>query len=501
MRRLAIPTIAALLLTLAPQPANAGGHDDARRLREAVTVNGVLEHLRALQKIADRNDGTRASGTPGFTASAGYVKDKLRRAGYQVTEQVFTFPFYKELAPAVLERVSPAGPAYETVTFDFSGTGDVTGQVVPALNNVLPPTEAPSSTAGCAAADFAPASAAAPQVALVQRGGCDFVVKAKNAKAAGYDAVIIFNEGQEGRQVLFQGTLGEPFDLPVVGLSFADGSALATAAAAGTVSVHVKTSTFIDPTAKTSNIVADARGGDPNRVLVVGAHLDSVIDGPGINDNGSGSATILEIAEQIAKLKLSTRQKLRFTFWGAEELGLLGSEHYVAQLTDAQRAAIFANLNFDMVGSPNYVRFVYDGDGSDTGTAGPAGSGELESVFTSYFASKGLASSPTEFNGRSDYGPFIAVGIPAGGLFSGAEGVKTAEEAAVYGGTAGEPYDSCYHEACDDITNLSKPALSELGDAAAHGVLTVARSKAVFTPAAAAPAAAPAEHAGSHAVR
>ncbi|BBH71081.1 aminopeptidase [Actinoplanes sp. OR16] len=505
MRRSAIPAIATLLVTLAAAPATAGGHghghhpESSKRLREAVTVSGVRDHLKAFQKIADQNDGTRASGTAGFNASAAYVKKALKRAGYQVTEQKFVFPFFKELAPAQLTRVSPAGPAYETHTFDFSGSGDVTGQVVPALNNVLPPTPEPSSTAGCAAADFAPASATAPQIALVQRGGCNFIVKAQNAKAAGYDAVIVFNEGQPGRDELLTGTLGEPFDLPVVGLSFADGSALAAAASAGVVTVRAVTSTFIDPNATTSNIIADGRGGDPNRVLVVGAHLDSVVTGAGINDNGSGSATILEIAEQISRLHVKTNQKLRFAFWGAEEAGLLGSEHYVASLDATQQAKIYANLNFDMVGSPNYVRFVYDGDGSDTGTAGPDGSGAIESVFTDYFASQGLASDPTAFDGRSDYGPFIAVGIPAGGLFSGAEGVKTEEQAAEYGGTAGEPYDPCYHEACDDITNLSNRSLSELGDAAAHAVFTVGRLKGdLASPATPATAGSAASSGGAH---
>ncbi|MFC7531084.1 M20/M25/M40 family metallo-hydrolase [Actinoplanes sp. GCM10030250] len=506
LRKLAIPVVATLLVTLVPGSATAGGHghgsNDSKRLREAVTVHGVLDHLRAFQKISDRNGGTRASGTPGYEASAAYVKSALRKAGYRVTEQKFTFPFYRELAPAQLTRVSPAGPAYATHTFDYSGTGDVTGQVVPALNNVLPPTPAPSSLAGCAPADFAPASATAPQIALVQRGGCDFAVKAQNAQAAGYDAVIIFNEGQPGRDELLEGTLGGPFTIPVVGLDFADGSALDAAAEAGTVTVRVQTSTENRAGATTSNIIADSRGGDPNRVLVVGAHLDSVAKGPGINDNGSGSATILEIAEQVAKLKIKPRQQLRFAFWGAEEAGLLGSEHYVAQLSAAQQKTIFANLNFDMVGSPNYVRFVYDGDGSSTGTEGPAGSGEIEKVFTDYFAGKGMASDPTAFDGRSDYGPFIAVGIPAGGLFSGAEGVKTPEQVVKYGGTAGAAYDPCYHQACDDLSNLSKRSLSELGDAAAHGVYEFARTKASFpapAPAVAKMAARPA-FSGAHAI-
>lgn len=135
-----------------------------------------------------------------------------------------------------------------------------------------------------------------------------------------------------------------------------------------------------------------------------------------------------------------------------------------------------------MVGSPNYVRFVYDCDGSDTPLAGPPGSAEIESIFTEYFAGKGLASEPTEFSGRSDYGPFIAVGIPAGGLFTGAEGIKTPEQAAIYGGTAGVAYDKCYHQACDTVNNLSTKALGEMGDAVAHSVMTLARTKTGFFP-------------------
>jgi len=272
------------------------------------------------------------------------------------------------------------------------------------------------------------------------------------------------------------------------------------------LTVHVFTSTEVVPDTTTTNVIADSPGGDPNKVIVVGAHLDSVVAGPGINDNGSGTSTILEIAVQMSKLKINPRQKVRFAFWGAEENNLLGSEHYVNNLSDANLNRIYANLNFDMLGSPNYVRFVYDGDGSDTPTAGPPGSAQIEDIFTSYFDSQGLASEPTAFDGRSDYGPFIEAGIPAGGLFSGAEGVKTPEQAAVYGGTAGEPYDACYHEACDDITNLSTQALAELGDAAAHAVLTLARTRSGFFPdgsrvARTAVAKADLSHQGSHAVR
>ncbi len=481
MRKLFAPLVAATLVLTIVGPASAVDDIDSTKLRQAVTVGGILAHERVFQRIANQNDGTRASGTPGFDASAAYVKDTLKKAGYKVTEQTFTFPFFRELAPAELEQLAPTPTVYETGTFDFSGSGDITGQLVPTNDIVIPPTPAPSSTSGCEATDFPPAGPE-PQVALIQRGTCFFEDKAKNAQDAGYDAAIIFNEGQPGRDELFIGTLGSPVNIPVVGLSFADASALYAQTQAGPVTVRVFTSTEVNLNATTSNIIADSKGGDADKVVVVGAHLDSVVPGPGINDNGSGSSTILEVAEEMAELKIKPRQKVRFAFWGAEESGLLGSEHYVNTLSDADLAKIFANLNFDMLGSPNYVRFVYDGDGSDTPDPGPPGSAEIEQMFNDYFVSQGLATDPTAFDGRSDYGPFIAVGIPAGGLFSGAEGIKTAAQATVYGGTAGEPYDACYHQACDTINNVDTDALFELGDAVAHAVLTLARTKTGFFP-------------------
>ncbi len=481
MRKLlVVPVATTLLLTLAAAPAQAIDELNSKRLRDAVTVNGILGHERVFQRIANANGGTRASGTPGYAASANYVKDTLRNAGYDVTEQEFTFPFFRTLAPATLQQTAPATTTYTTDTFEYSGSGDVTGEVVP-IDLVIPATPTPSSTSGCEATDF-PAAGTTPAVALIQRGACDFSVKVENAVAAGYDAVIIFNEGQPGREELFVGTLGRPFTVPVVALSYAEAVQLYTADQASPVTVRVTTRTETDLAAKTTNVFAETPGGDPDKVIVVGGHLDSVVEGPGINDNGSGTAALLEIAKQMTRLGITPRQKVRFAFWGAEESGLLGSEHYVASLTDAELTTIYANLNFDMLGSPNYVRFVYDGDGDPTGIQGPPGSAEIEDIFTSYFESQGLASEPTEFSGRSDYGPFIAAGIPAGGLFSGAEGVKTPEQAAIYGGTAGEPYDPCYHQACDDITNLNTNALSELSDAAAHAVLTLARSRSGLFP-------------------
>ncbi len=278
---------------------------------------------------------------------------------------------------------------------------------------------------------------------------------------------------------MLNGTLGGPIDggedFPVLGLDFATGQDLADPEGT-TANVVTDTS---NEEATTYNIIADTRKGDPTNVVIAGAHLDSVEAGPGINDNGSGSATILEVAEQLAKQKKLTNQ-VRFAWWGAEEAGLVGSTEYAYDLADNNPEAvedIAAYLNFDMVGSPNYVRFVYDGDNStDEGVEGPDGSAQLEQLFTRYFDSQGLASEPTAFDGRSDYGPFLDIGVPAGGLFTGAEDVKTEEQAATYGGVAGEPYDACYHLACDTIDNVNSQALDEMSDAVAHAVYVLSQS-------------------------
>lgn len=469
-------------------PAQAKQHPtapkgQANQLVKAVTVNGILQHLRAFQNIANKNGGNRASGLPGHEASVNYVANKLTAAGYKVTKQPFTFPFFQELSPTVL---TVNGEEVDNSVFTYSGSGSVTGAIVPIDLQIPPGAEPNSSTSGCEASDF-PAAPAGTTIALVQRGTCSFEIKADNAAAAGYDAVIVMNEGQPGRTEPVAGTLGVPKDIPVTGVSFEDGAAIA---ASPSPSGTLTTETESDPNRTTWNVIADLPAKDlkkiPNRdqVVVVGAHLDSVPEGPGINDNGSGSAGILEIAEQLQETKLDRKlqRPVRFAFWGAEELGLLGAEHYVANLDDEGLAEIYANLNFDMIGSPNYARFVYDGNGDADGVpggedSGPVGSAEIEQIFTGYFDSKDLASEPTAFDGRSDYGPFIAAGIPAGGLFTGAEGVKTPEQVALYGGTAGVAYDPCYHQACDTMSNISSQALYEMGDAAAFAVATLGLSK------------------------
>ncbi|GAA2908673.1 aminopeptidase PaaP [Streptosporangium fragile] len=434
----------------------------AEAFRKSIKVPAVRRHLLRLQRIADDHGGIRASGTPGFDASAAYVAGLLRAAGYRVTLQEFEFPFFRDVDPPVLERVAPAARTYERGkdfrTMTYSGSGDVTAPVQ-GVDLALPPSPAPSSTSGCEASDFAGFTRG--NIALIQRGTCSFQVKAELAQAAGAAGVILFNEGQAGegpddRRVLLNGTLGAPtVDIPVVGTTFAVGEELAAAGTTATLT----TKTESDPHRRTRNVLAESRWGDPERVVMLGAHLDSVTDGPGINDNGSGTAGVLETA--LGASVLPTRNRLRFAFWGAEELGLLGSQHYVSTLPAAERAKIKLYLNFDMIASPNHIFGIYDGDDSDRvgAPAGPPGSDRIEKLFESYFTALDLPYKGTDFTGRSDYGPFIQAGIPAGGLFTGAEGIKTEEEAAAFGGEAGVAYDKCYHQRCDTIANVNDRAL------------------------------------------
>lgn len=447
----------------------------SEKLRQAVTPGGILVHELRFQGIADRNDNTRASGTGGYDESADYVAGQLRAAGYDVTVQQFSFRLFTENRPSELAQTSPTPTPYVNgqnfATMEYSGSGNVTATVQAVDTDAQP--NPGTSTSGCETADFGGFTGG--NIALMQRGTCPFAQKAENAENAGAAAALIFNRGTGADTGVINGTLGADSDvaIPALGLDYQTGRDLADP---NTTTARVFTDTKTE-TKETSNVLADTPKGKPDDTVIVGAHLDSVAEGPGINDNGSGTSTILETAIQMSKLKIKPRNQVRFAFWGAEESGLIGSTYYVNTLPDEEFNNIALNLNFDMVGSPNYVRFVYDGDASDTPSAGSPGSAEIERTFNSYFASQGLQTDPTAFDGRSDYRPFILAGIPAGGLFTGAEGTKTARQATIYGGTAGVAYDPCYHQACDDMTNLNVDALDEMSDAAAHATLTYANAK------------------------
>ena len=407
MRRLLISavtmTVAALLLV----PAAFAAPDDVNteRLRNGVTTSGILNHMRALQRVGNANDGNRAANTTGYEASLDYVERRMNRAGYETERVPFDFAEWTQNAPATLQ-VGTTVYTEDTdyVVAQFSGSGNVTGPIVPIDYTGMPPT-AGASTSGCELTDF-PANPAPNSIALVQRGTCVFVDKIANAVEAGYAAVLIANDGFPDRIEPIEIGANPFTPIPAAMTSSTVGLALLNPAG--------QTATFsVDATTTESvqhNLIADTPTGNPERTTVVGAHLDSVEEGPGINDNGSGTGTILEIAEEIAELPRNPRNRIRFAWWGAEEAGLVGSTAYVADLLESGDIDdIEANLNFDMFASPNFVRFVYDGDNStDEGEAGPPGSAEIEQVFLDHFESAGLETTPTAFDGRSDYGPFIA---------------------------------------------------------------------------------------------
>ncbi|MFI5621303.1 M28 family metallopeptidase [Streptomyces sp. NPDC051567] len=226
--------------------------------------------------------------------------------------------------------------------------------------------------------------------------------------------------------------------------------------------------TFTTSGATGYNLIADWPGGDPNVVLMSGAHLDSVTSGAGINDNASGSAAVLEAALAVSRAGLQPTKHLRFGWWGAEELGLVGSRYYVNNLPAAERAKFSGYLNFDMIGSPNPGYFVYDDDPT------------IEQTFKNYYAGLGVPTEiETEGDGRSDHAPFKNVGIPVGGLFSGADYLKTAAQAQKWGGTSGQAFDRCYHSACDSLANINDTALDRNADAIAYAIWNLGASTPV----------------------
>jgi Zn-dependent M28 family amino/carboxypeptidase len=499
--------LAGAILALGVAPASAAAHPSKHRhhhhkhksdaaktskeLRKEITSRRMLEHAEAFQMIADENGGNRASGFQGYGASVQYVLTRLRDAGYRPTTQVFDFVTFEETADPVLREVSPNPKTYtpgtEFLTMNYSASGDTGEAPVTAVDLTLSPDPAQRvSTSGCQPEDFA--TFPEGHIALMQRGSCPFAQKVTNAQAEGAVGAIIFNSGTPGNEGVIAGTLGETaqdgqptppdVEIPAVGISYAEGDRLSKEA--GLVAQIVVEAE--SDQRKSTNILADTRSGNPNNVTIVGSHLDSVVEGPGINDNGSGSAFNLELAIRMAKERIRTENRVRFAFWGAEESGLVGATRYVAAISDEEFAKIAANLNFDMLASPNHGKFVYDGNFSHTPPPATApnvnpGAAYIESVFLKYFNSVGISPDPSAFDGRSDYKPFQDNGIAAGGLFSGAEVAKSAAQAAKWGGTAGLAFDPNYHQAGDDIDNLDLRGWEQLADGGAHTLATLAEDR------------------------
>ena len=464
--------IAAAPATAAPAQngCDSRTNNTQQKLLECVRLDGVVEHMEEFQAIADANGGTRADQTPGYQASVDYVKEVLEGAGWSAEVVPFTY----DAADVILRQLTPE-PAADYIAYDAVGTGegDVTGTVIPVAINLAGDR---ANSSGCDVDDFAGLDFTGPDdIALLQRGTCAFSQKAANAEAAGAEAVVLFNQGDPST------TTGDRFGpvsptlaplelgIPVVGTTFDAGVALAVAGSTAQVKVD-----FYE--AKSFNVIGELAGKNDANVVMAGAHLDSVPAGPGINDNGSGSAALLEVAQQVAK---STPQNtVRFAWWGAEELGLIGSTEWVGQRTPAELGEIALYLNFDMIGSPNYYFGVYDANESSfvAPVDVPDGSIDIEQTFEEFYTLLGEPYDDSAFSGRSDYAAFIDAGIASGGLFTGAEQIKTAEQVALWDGEAGQQFDPCYHLVCDDIANFDAHALEVNSDAVAFAVSTYAAS-------------------------
>ncbi len=442
------------------QPVVAGrpAAQFADELRQRLTTDAMVAHLQKLQDIANANNGTRAVGSPGFEASIDYVVGVLRGKGFDVQTPEFQTRVFQPGTTTL--RVGGAEVPARALEFSIATAPQgVAGPLVAA-----PADDSP----GCAPADYdgLPVRGA---VVLVDRGACPFADKQAIAAKLGAVALIVADNVDEEHM---GATLGEDTDvkIPVAGVKKADGARLRGAPGPVTLTMDASTKTV-----NARNVIAQTKTGSASDVVVVGAHLDSVPDGPGINDNGSGVAAVLETAVQLGPAA-ELKNAVRFAFWGAEELGTVGSQKYVQSLTAEQLKDIALYLNYDMIGSPNPGYFTYDGDQSSAPGRSeqvprvPEGSPGIERTLVAYLAAAGKTAQDTSFDGRSDYDAFTLAGVPSGGLFSGAEENKTAEQQKLWGGTADAPFDPNYHKSTDTLDHVDRTALGILGGGVAYSV-------------------------------
>jgi len=396
----------------------------------------ILGELEALQEIADANGGIRAAGTPGYEASVDRLAGQLVDIGLDVDTPEFSFIGFRELPGSVLEVGEDAfhGPD-ELHALIYSGSGDVSGPVVLLAGS------------GCDPDDFTGIPEGA--IVLTTGGGCFRRDQALNAQDAGAAAFLVGYPGR-GPGELYRPTLIEPGAVEIPVVSVTDEAVRALRAADG-AEAYLRVETE-QPPSTLRNVVAQAGSGP--RVVMLGAHLDSVLDGPGINDNGSGVAALLEVARGVVETGVPAGWAVRIGLWGAEEFGSIGSRAYVATLEDD----VVAYLNLDMTGSPNGATLIYD-----EASAAP-GSERITAAYEAWFAQMGEPSDPVDIGGSSDHFAFIQAEIPTGGLFAGAGETGSAAQPAA-SGTAGEPPDPCYHLACDGIENVDLARVALFADA------------------------------------
>jgi hypothetical protein len=450
--------------------------------------------------IAQDNPGpdghpSRNSGEPGYKASADYVADVMKKAGYDVTLQRYPFTYYAYLEPPTWSESSPDARSF-VLNQDWSSgqsTGTTTADVQPVGGMVLPPTADPSSTSGCTMDDFK--DFVAGRIALIQRGTCTFGTKALNAQAAGASGVIVFNEGNPGRTDLFYGSMsdaaGNPVvpSIPVAFTTFDIGNQLYDNYQAGHIpSMTLSIKAIVQPNADDWNVIAESKGGDPNHVLVVDAHLDAIY-GAGMLDNASGSATILDVAQKMKNV--TPQNKLRFIWFGGEELGLLGSEYYVNNLSSNELNHIGYDLDADVTATPNYTIGILDPAAPDLFShVVPAtfpnrvykASQVSRDQSIQYFDSIGKNHELLSPNGTDAFS-FNEVGVPASGLLTGQDCCKTQQEVDLFGGTTGlfEGFGTeggCVDNPflwCDNLYNNNDPnVLTFMSKAFANSVVRMA---------------------------
>ncbi len=442
----------------APANCDTQVNDTPSKLLPCITTEDLWAHMQAFQAIADANpvDGhaSRNSGEPGYKASADYVAKLMTEAGYNVTIQTYKFFYFAFSGIPLFSEISPTPHNYAIANEWNPGQsiGTTTADLQPAGGIVIPPTPTSSSSSGCTAADFT--SFVAGRIALIQRGACNFGVKVLNAQAAGASGVIIFNEGNPGRTSVLSGSLIDAAGnrivptIPVAFTSFDIGNNLRNeylqAIAAGTALpvMNLTIKGVVDPNRDDYNVIAESKGGDKNHVLVVDAHLDAIF-GAGMLDNASGSATILDIAQQMKNV--NPLNKLRFIWFGGEELGLLGSAYYVNNLSSTEASHIGYDLDADVTATPNYVVGVLDPAGPDlfgrTVTATfpnrvYKASTVARDQAIDYFNSIGLNHELFSPVGTDAFS-FNAIGIPASGLLTGQDCCKSQEEVNLFGGSVG----------------------------------------------------------------
>lgn len=427
-------------------------------IRDRITTDAVMAHLSRLQSIADANAGNRALGTSGYEASVDYIADTLRSKGFDVRTPEFELRVPFAEPPSV--NVGGTNVTAEALAYTVGTPPDgVSGPLVPARVEDSP---------GCTAEDYdgLPTKGA---VVLVDRGQCPFSTKLAAAAQRGAVALIVANNVDDEQS---GATLGNDTDvtIPVVSVSKSDGARLR--ARPGATRIKLTAGVRVE---KSRNVVAQTKTGSTSDVVVVGGHLDSVPAGPGINDNGSGVSAILETALQMGSSP-PVRNAVRFGFWGGEEVGLVGSTDYVQSLDDTALKDIALYLNFDMIASPNSGYFTYDGDQStplgpdQSPPRVPEGSAGIERTLVSALRAAGITPRDTSFEGSSDYDGFTRAGIPAGGVFTGAETKMTDTEAELWGGTANEPFDPNYHQKTDTLDRIDRAALEINGRAAAYSI-------------------------------